>query len=70
MEFHCEGDGVVRSTSIPIKSSCKEFASEEGANLSGKNSKSTSELSDVSPSELLGCSDDSCDPFSEEFSEW
>jgi hypothetical protein len=69
MESRCEGDGAVGSTSIPIKSSCKELASEKGAKLTGGNSKSTSELSGVSPSGLLGCSDDCLNPFSEGLSE-
>lgn len=69
VESRCEDDGVVGSTSIPIESSGNDSASEKGVKSTGGNSKSTSELSGVSPSRLSGCSDDCLDLPSEGLSE-
>ena len=68
VESRRDDDGVVGSTSMPIESSGKYLVSEKGMKLIGRNSKSTSDLSDVSCG-LLGRSDDCCDPFSEVLSE-
>ena len=65
VESRHDDDGVVGSTSMPIKSSGKDLVSEKGMKSTGGNSKSMSDLSDVSCGGLSGHSDDCCDPFSE-----
>ena len=69
VESRHDDDGVVGSTSMPIESSGKDLVSEKGMKSTGGNSKSMSDLSDVSCGGLSGRSDDCHDLFSDVLSE-